>query len=291
MLILSKLPRLLFVFLMMAVAARGGENPPALESLVQAERSFAHASVEHGIRASFLQFFADDGMVFTSIPRRGKEVYSAYQEKGEQLSWEPAFAAVSHAGDLGCTTGPWSLKASAADTKPVAFGEFASIWKRQSDNQWKVIVDLGIDHPGPANHKELELLPPETEKAAAAKPLEQLKIAQTALLDRLRNDSSDPIISVAHEKIRALRPDNEPAIGKEAAKYLLQRDHAQITRNKMAGGVSRSGDLAYEYGSYSAAADKPERGHFLSVWRLDRSGSWKLVLDVQKKAQKSNESG
>ena len=50
--------------------------------------------------------------------------------------------------------------------------------------------------------------------------------------------------------------------------------------------VARSGDLAYETGSYSmtmTGADKKpatETGHYVVVWRKDPDGTWKVVVDA-----------
>lgn len=50
--------------------------------------------------------------------------------------------------------------------------------------------------------------------------------------------------------------------------------------------VARSGDLAYETGSYtmtmSDAKKKPatQAGHYVVVWRKEADGSWKVVIDA-----------
>jgi uncharacterized protein (TIGR02246 family) len=50
--------------------------------------------------------------------------------------------------------------------------------------------------------------------------------------------------------------------------------------------VARSGDLAYETGSYSMTMTGPdkkpatEKGHYVVVWRKDPGGQWKAVIDA-----------
>ena len=50
--------------------------------------------------------------------------------------------------------------------------------------------------------------------------------------------------------------------------------------------VARSGDLAYETGSYSMTMTGPdkkpatEKGQYVVVWRKDASGQWKVVVDA-----------
>jgi uncharacterized protein (TIGR02246 family) len=50
--------------------------------------------------------------------------------------------------------------------------------------------------------------------------------------------------------------------------------------------VARSGDLAYEAGSYSMTMTGPdkkpatEKGHYVVVWRKGADGAWKVVVDA-----------
>jgi uncharacterized protein (TIGR02246 family) len=50
--------------------------------------------------------------------------------------------------------------------------------------------------------------------------------------------------------------------------------------------VARSGDLAYEYGTYSLVTEakkgKPteEKGKYVTVWRKQPDGSWKVAADI-----------
>jgi len=52
------------------------------------------------------------------------------------------------------------------------------------------------------------------------------------------------------------------------------------------GAMSTSSDLAYRYGSYSSEHGKStEPGYFLTIWKVDHAGDWKIILDLQKKAE------
>lgn len=50
--------------------------------------------------------------------------------------------------------------------------------------------------------------------------------------------------------------------------------------------VARSGDLAYETGSYTMTMTGPdkkpasEKGHYVVVWRKGADGAWKVVVDA-----------
>jgi len=137
----------LLLSILPALGAEEHTSLQALRALVATENNFSRASVEHGIRDSFLQFFADDSIIFAPEPKNGKKFYANYEDKGRKLIWQPIFATIANSADLGVTTGPWEMKSSASDDTSVAFGQFVSIWKRQPEKSWKVIVDVGIDNP------------------------------------------------------------------------------------------------------------------------------------------------
>ena len=99
------------LLLFSAAICQTEKRPPALASLVASERDFAKTSVEKGIRESFLAFFADDGINFQPHPVRTRETMLKRPTPAVPppvvLNWEPAYADVSNAGDLGYTTGPY----------------------------------------------------------------------------------------------------------------------------------------------------------------------------------------
>ena len=281
LLILSKSLLLFLAILALASAARAQEaaSTPDPGAVLEAEKTFARAGAEHGIRESFLQFFADDSIIFAPAPTNGKAFYSNYEDKGAALSWEPLFATISKSGDLGVTTGPWQWKKSKTDKRAAAFGEFVSVWKKQPDQSWKVIVDVGIDHARPAaSPPEIQLLPP----AGTTSDEAALTKKRTAMLAALKSRGSASLLDLANDQVRILRDNSLPAVGKNAARTLLESDPAKITRKTLGGAMNSSGDLAYRYGSFSSDAEPPGAGHYLTIWQTDRAGEWKVLLDLQK---------
>jgi ketosteroid isomerase-like protein len=267
------------------------QEPPSMAALglvVEAEKSFAKTSVERGIRDSFLQFLADDSVVFTPAPTNGKKFYANYDDKGRKLIWQPIFATISNAADLGFTTGPWEMKKSATDETPIAFGDFVSIWKKQPDKSWKVVVDLGVDHPQPSEPPgEIQLLPPNETLRGIDADLERraLEKAEKLPAAALAKDAGAAIAAWADDAIHVYRENSFPAVGKVAVGLLLGSDHAKMTRKVIGGGISASGDFAYRYGSYLAQrANVKEHGYFIAIWKLDLNREWKIIGDVQKKA-------
>jgi len=69
------------------------------------------------------EFLADDGIIFQPGPVNGKKFWGERPARKGLLSWEPVFADVSRAGDLGYTTGPWEFRPNGREDQPVAFGQ------------------------------------------------------------------------------------------------------------------------------------------------------------------------
>src|SRR5437016_5518234 len=110
---------LLFSFLVIVVfalpdLAQTRNQVSDLKSMVETERAFSRTSEEKGIRESFAEFIADDGILFRPTAVLGKKWMQEHPLPASTtrslLSWQPIFAAVSRAGDLGYTTGPWQFK-------------------------------------------------------------------------------------------------------------------------------------------------------------------------------------
>ena len=116
---------------------------------------------------------------------------------------------------------------------------------------------------------------------ASRKPL-PLQEAHQKYVDAAKTNSADAALGVAAEDVRVYREGSFPAIGKNAAKDLLEAKAGKISFEQLGGDMSHSIDLAYSYGKYSLNRDgSVELGHFFQIWQTDLTGSWKLVLDWQ----------
>src|SRR5438445_1051794 len=89
-----------------AFAQKGDIRQANRLAIVEAECAFARAAATKGTRDAFLEFLTDDGIIFQPGPVNGKQFWQARAPRKGLLSWEPIFADVSLAGDMGYTTGP-----------------------------------------------------------------------------------------------------------------------------------------------------------------------------------------
>ena len=81
-----------------------------------------------------------------------------------------------------------------------------------------------------------------------------------------------------------LRPGRLPIAGADAVDILIQQNDAAYTmtwepRN---GVIAKSGELGYTYGIYAlrpSAKDTVIYGTYVSIWKKEKGGTWKYVLD------------
>ncbi|PYJ08135.1 MAG: hypothetical protein DMF06_13580 [Verrucomicrobia bacterium] len=273
----------------MVRAAEPG-SAEAISAMVESEKKFAQTGQEKGTRAAFLEFMADDAIVFRPGPMNGKEAWTKRPETGLNLVWEPTFAAIARSANFGYTTGPAKWRPNKQDEKFVGYGQFVSVWKKQKDGLWKVVLDCGIENPEPAGQPETlrTLVPDDSQQYAEghrkAVPLPQV---HQKFVEAAKSNSAEATLAVAAEEIRVYREGSLPALGKNTAGILLSAKASKMSFQQLGGDMSSSGDLAYSYGKYSLARDgNLESGHFFQIWQTDAVGTWKLVVDWQQELPK-----
>jgi len=255
-------------------------------ALVEMEHAFAKAAATKGTRDAFLEFLADDGIIFQPGPVNGKKFWTERQPRKGLLSWEPAFADVSRAGDLGYTTGPWEFRPNGPDDKPVAFGQYFTIWKKQSDGSWKAALDRGVSTEKSFPAQSLQF--PLNDESTTSSKVDPAKGRATLLVLEERF-SRDCVVNSARtafnlylaDDARMLRENAAPAIGKPAATALLPEAGRLLEWKPTMADISASGDLGYTYGAFelNSRGVTLQRGSYVRVWKK-QGGKWRVVFDV-----------
>jgi ketosteroid isomerase-like protein len=268
------LPGAAAIFLLSATHSRS-ELPatdPNARSLAAAESAFAAESVALGMRTAFLNVLSEDAIVFEPDPQNGRKAWTAKKDSAAVLSWKPILAVVAASGDFGYTTGPWTYKAKAEDREAVAFGQFVSIWRREA-GQWKLLFDLGADHPAPT------AAAPDLQVIDNRSPNEPAAAAREAMFKNDRAYAAAPLQEfprVAADDIRLFLPQKFPVLGKSAAEAALRGAPEKLTFGAPKGEISPSGDLGFAWGGYRG----PQDGYYLRIWRRHETAAWTLVLEL-----------
>lgn len=262
---------------------------PALLSLANAERAFARMSVEKGIRDSFIANFADEGINFTPHPTNTKEAFGKRPAPPSPppvtLNWAPIYGDIAQAGDLGYTTGPYTLTDNTPAKRPVQNGMFSSIWKKQPDGSWKVVVDLGIQLPKAVAPLDAPFQSAPQWNVKASKPNVAEALANLLKTDRSFFANSAKFGADAWRKFlsddaRIHRDQMFPLVGKQAFSVWVEKQTASISGEPIKADVSNSADFGYSYGKYELKTEKLEKGYYVRVWKLDAKGNWRIVFDV-----------
>jgi len=119
---------------------------------MSADRAFAQATKERGVDG-WVSFFADSGVMVApghNIVGRAaiRELMAA--ELGDTthlLTWHPTGAEASSSGDLGYTVGRWERTARIKDSTATLRGTYVTVWRKQGDGTWKVVLDVGNADP------------------------------------------------------------------------------------------------------------------------------------------------
>lgn len=139
------------------LAMTGCLRKPAADSadLFSVDKAFSQMSVEQGLNAAFIHYAADSVVKLREgqFPITGKaEMSKLYRERpdsGLVLKWRPVKAEIAASGEIGYTYGEWELYVKSKDT--TLYGNYVSIWKKQTDGAWKYILDTGNNTPKPSS--------------------------------------------------------------------------------------------------------------------------------------------
>lgn len=258
-----------------------------LESLVQTERAFASTSVTNGARAAFLEFLAEDGILFNTGPVSGVAWWKAQPESEAVLSWGPEIADVSAAGDMGYTSGPWILRQT-AESPPSAWGHFVTVWKKTSGGSWKLAADGGITHEAVELPGDDPVVRPSESFLSADRPktgdaLERVdREYSVSVQERGFLASLDSFVAPYG---RFYRDGALPIVGIESITGSdLVATNLWANWEQHGAQASTSADLGFTYGVAEPSVEHSQSTpsvSYLRIWQRGKvDGSWRVVVDL-----------
>jgi ketosteroid isomerase-like protein len=106
--------------------------------------------------AAFADWFAGDGVALGNgaAPLIGKVAIvkgANWSAKDYQLTWTPTDAMMGPSGDMGYTWGHFEGHSKDANGNPITTsGRYITMWRREPDGKWKVVLDAGANEPSGA---------------------------------------------------------------------------------------------------------------------------------------------
>jgi len=251
--------------------------------LAQQEREFSQSAATRGFIGAFLDYFDDSCVAFYPQPENAKHALTGEPESQASLVWRPTFVEVSASGDFGFTTGPSEYRVGGAKDSMVYYGHFVSVWKKNGDGKWKVVLDIGSSYPKSEKKEEVflarEFSPHEMKKSFSVEGERVVMMAaDSALSDLIQvRGSKTALQKFASDDVRVYRKGLFPAHGKRNGGELVINEKP-LHYTLYAGEISSAADLGFTYGvAVDAASDTSS---YVRIWQ--KENEWKDVLDVMK---------
>ncbi len=151
--------RVVCILLLMVIGSscrfRKPEPPANYEKeklvLLDADRAFSRMSEEKGMKTAFLDYIDSNGVLLRPgyLPIAGADAVdflSQLPENEYTMKWEPVGGDVAKSGEMGFTYGTFKITPKAQDT--VVYGTYVTVWKKQADGSWKMVLDSGNEGVG-----------------------------------------------------------------------------------------------------------------------------------------------
>jgi ketosteroid isomerase-like protein len=262
---------------LIALPASAAPKPADPAQVVAAERAFAADGLALGVKQSFLKHSAPEAIVLSPEPMLAQAVYGAAPDgNAVKLAWWPLWAGIAKSGDLGFTTGPYSVGGT-----PRAW--YFTVWAKQADGGWKWLFDGGAPSSpeGAAPQGSAVAYAHPAAKAAGSpmKAMSEVTDAEAALARAAATDAKAAYLAALADDGRIVGSKAKPPMSRADNEAELATRATAIAFSPLGGQASSAGDLAWTYGMAKWPRDgKDHRGHYVRIWRKDAAG-WRLVFD------------
>ncbi|RYU86942.1 nuclear transport factor 2 family protein [Mucilaginibacter terrigena] len=256
-----------------------------VSSVVTAEENFNKLVERKGIKEGFLAVTDAEGIVFRPNAVKITEFYNSIDKQPGKLSWQPKIARISANGDLGFTAGPYVYQNGKSDDDKV-YGDYVSVWRLDADGKFKLLIDLGIQHPEPEQELVTDFKEPDLgkQKAPSKDPFAGKNILTAT--DKTFNHSLSLSSLAAYKEFlspeaRYYFPGFEPITGTDKILKFLDNEGISISGETVNVGRSTSNDLAYTYGTARIKKGNIVNNYnYVRIWEIDANHRWNVLLEI-----------
>jgi ketosteroid isomerase-like protein len=287
----------LFVAAWRAGAQAPEPLPDALTQMIEAERAFAARALVVGWKDAFLEYFALSAVGFAQgKPGLAREQIGKNPDSPKEMHMirEPRSGDVSASGEIGYLTGPARNILASRDQGKPRHSNYTSVWKRQRDGSFKVVMDVGINTPSAVSFPPGFTRAPHGNRFTGDydESTPPLAAADQVLNSALKTSPLRAYRPRLAEGVRFHRQNQLPIVGQQAATKWLAGQRPVSSADSQFSEAARSGDLGYTWGTYTIAPARRvtargrgttlniEVGFYVRVWVRERNGQWMVALDV-----------
>jgi ketosteroid isomerase-like protein len=266
--------------------ASGAANPA--DAALAADGAFAAMSVDRGQRAAFEEFLTGDAIIFRPGAVVARDWFASHEQGGGRLEWTPSAGASDCSGDWAVTTGPWTYSSPEGDAS--ASGHYLSIWRREPDGHWRVVLDDGVDHdPGSDPSPPIEPVlarfwPASTRKSCRIEGgAARLREAEQDLNEAVASEGlARALAGAAAPGALAYRDDTMPGpVAASAAADELYGRGSQARSQFVS--VEPASDFGFSYGVFEARPASPSQpaahASYVRVWCRE-GRKWRVAIDM-----------
>lgn len=262
---------LIFTVLLLGACASAPEAPVArnADEVIAVERAFAARGAEIGWIPAFREYTAPDGQ-FGELQNAPEQLAATPDDGARNLFWWPAFAGIARSGDLGFTTGPFSV-----DDARTPRGQYFTVWRKQPDGSWRWVWDGGPGpRPDPLNRgidaASIPMLPISASGVGSAEEAQRQVSA-------LEGDSSSAGLAAYLAADAQVYRSGRPLESAAAESFVFPNGEVRYTLRRTE--ASAAGDLVFTLGEASWTRDGTARqGFFARIWQ-HRPDGWRIVYD------------
>lgn len=248
-----------------------------VDQIISSEKSFAETSRTQNTKTAFLAFVDEQCIGFD----KGAElnVHDEWMHRradSSKLTWQPQLAIAASSGELGVTTGPWQYYQKEITDTPQFHGQFASVWMKKTDGNWKVMLDIG------ASFNEKQKAFSSVKKITIAK--QQYRLTYESELENVNinfnkafaEKASDALDKYMDDDCFVIVDGHAPLNGSKQIKNNSEIIPQNISFNQTDFFVSKVQDLLAVYGRVEGGKTKQ---NYLCVWKR-KGDNWKLMMLV-----------
>ena len=253
---------------------------PRNQSVSEAQEEFQKALAQKGQKAAFLEFLADDAVIFQPDAVNGKQYWTSLKSEPEgRLKREMLYLDMSSSGLLGYSTGRWEWTPKGKD-RATQRGNFVTVWAKRQGNRFRAVLDITTTEEEGIVPRGRDRAPDEVIRdgnrrgwSAADPTMNFLKTAMGG--SRL----GGAYAQFASDEVRLLREGDPPIVGKKRV-IAETRDYRSVTYPARVV-LNESADMAYVWNpcEYADSDEGAERGNCLHIWKLNDK-RWYVTLGV-----------
>jgi ketosteroid isomerase-like protein len=271
------------------LAAQEPDSTSSLFNMREAERNFAKASVMIGRNAAFAENFAEESVIFTDKwITNGKQFWQGRKPSAVVLKWEPEFMDIASSRDFGISTGPWEAQEYRPNTGPLSTGYFLTVWRKESDGVWKVILDAGSSAPPKTGMPHSFSFPPGADTPVVHPPVINIDLLCKELYDQedrimqlwKKNPLPSSYALFLAPDVRLQLNGHLPSVNRDTINTWISRLPKTIAWKTSGAGAASSGDMAFTYGILETNDPVVSKGHYVRIWKKNSGDSWKIVLEM-----------